>query len=65
MSYNFGSHEAVILRWKAAISAGVNFIATNQYEDLAHYLNQKAKELRPAGSGAPGKASMWKSPLRP
>jgi hypothetical protein len=48
MSYNFGSHEAVILRWKAAISAGVNFIATNQYEDLARYLDQRGKELRPS-----------------
>ena len=27
-AYNFGSHEAVVLRWKAAIAAGVNFIAT-------------------------------------
>ena len=33
--YNFGSREAVLARWKAALSAGVNFIATDQYEDLA------------------------------
>jgi len=46
--YNFGSREAVILRWKAAIAARVNFIATNQYEALAAYLKQDAKELRPA-----------------
>jgi hypothetical protein len=50
MTYNFGSHGAVILRWKAAISAGVNFIATNQYEDLAKYLDQRSKELRPAAA---------------
>jgi hypothetical protein len=48
--YNFGSREAVILRWKAAIAAGVNFIATNQYEALATYLKQDAKELRPVSS---------------
>ncbi|HTF71349.1 MAG TPA: hypothetical protein VK638_52650 [Edaphobacter sp.] len=48
--YNFGSHEAVILRWKASIAAGVNFIATNQYEALAPYLKQDAKELRPTSS---------------
>jgi hypothetical protein len=48
--YNFGSREAVILRWKATIAAGVNFIATNQYESLATYLKQDAKELRPAAS---------------
>jgi hypothetical protein len=44
--YNFGSKEAVIPRWKAAIAAGVNFIATDQYEDLAPYLNQNSKDLR-------------------
>jgi hypothetical protein len=33
-NYNFGSREAVAARWKAAIAAGVNFIATDQYEAL-------------------------------
>jgi hypothetical protein len=33
--YNFGSIEAARIRWRAAISAGVDFIATDQYEDLA------------------------------
>ncbi len=33
--YNFGSLEAVQPRWRAAIEAGVNFIATDQYEDFA------------------------------
>src|SRR5437016_5324372 len=33
--YNFGSREAVQARWKAAQAAGVNLIATDQYEDLA------------------------------
>ena len=32
---NFGSCEAVMARWKAALAAGVNLIASNQYEDLA------------------------------
>jgi hypothetical protein len=54
-AYNFGSRAAVIPRWKAAIAAGVNFIATNQYEDLAPYLKQDAKELRPAATGSTGK----------
>ncbi len=44
--YNFGSKDAVIPRWKAAAAAGVNFIATDQYEDLAPYLKQDAKDLR-------------------
>jgi hypothetical protein len=33
--YNFGSRAAVVARWKAAIAAGVDFIATDQYEGLA------------------------------
>ena len=33
-SYNFGSREAAIARWKAAVAAGVNLIATDQYEDF-------------------------------
>ena len=32
--YNFGSRDAVLKRWKAAIEAGVDLIATDQYEDL-------------------------------
>ncbi len=34
-SYNFGGRDAVLPRWKAAIAAGVNLIATDQYEALA------------------------------
>ncbi len=34
-NYNFGSREAVEKRWKAAIAAGVNLIATDQFEALA------------------------------
>ena len=36
--------EAVLARWKAALAAGVNFIATDQYEDLASVM--KAVEER-------------------
>jgi len=39
--YNFGSREAVEARWKAAIAAGVNLIATDQYEDLAKLVKQE------------------------
>jgi hypothetical protein len=46
--YNFGSKQAVILRWKAAIAAGVNFVASDQYEDLAHYMSQNSQDLRPS-----------------
>ena len=34
-SYNFGSLEAVRHRWRAAIAAGVDFVATDQYEEFA------------------------------
>lgn len=37
--YNFGSRDAVLVRWKAALAAGVNLIATDQYEDLAAVVN--------------------------
>jgi hypothetical protein len=40
--YNFGSLDAVRLRWRAAISAKVDLIATDQYEDLAAQLRTAA-----------------------
>ena len=33
--YNFGTLDAVVPRWHAAIDAGVDFIATDQYEEFA------------------------------
>jgi hypothetical protein len=41
-NYNFGSAQAVEQRWKAALAAGVNLIATDQYEALATFM--KASE---------------------
>jgi hypothetical protein len=37
-NYNFGSDAAAKLRWKAAYENGVDYIATDQYEELAAYL---------------------------
>jgi hypothetical protein len=34
-SYNFGSRAGVAVRWDAAIAAGVDLIASDQYEELA------------------------------
>ena len=34
-SYNFMSLDAAHIRWRAAIAAGVDFIATDQYEEYA------------------------------
>jgi glycerophosphoryl diester phosphodiesterase len=42
-SYNFGSEDAARQRWRAAIRAGVDFIAVDQYELFAATLK---KELR-------------------
>jgi len=39
--YNFGSPAAVSARWQAAIDAGVDFIATDQYEGLAGLLKRR------------------------
>ncbi|HMF77980.1 MAG TPA: hypothetical protein VK604_20155 [Bryobacteraceae bacterium] len=38
--YNFGSKEKAMVRWKAALHAGVNLIATDQYEDLAGFMKE-------------------------
>jgi hypothetical protein len=39
-SYNFGSLDAVRTRWAAAIDAGVDFVATDQYEAFARELRE-------------------------
>jgi hypothetical protein len=39
-SYNFGSLAAVRERWRAAIRAGVDFIAADQYDELAGVLRE-------------------------
>ena len=41
--YNFGGADAVNLRWRAAMAAGVDFVATDQYEGFA----TTAREERP------------------
>ena len=41
-SYDFGSREAVVRRWRAAIDAGVDFVATDQYEAFAAVLRAGA-----------------------
>jgi len=41
MGYNFGSREKVEARWKAALDAGVNLIATDQYEDLGAFMRER------------------------
>lgn len=38
-SYNFGSLQAAEIRWRAARDAGVDYIASDQYEQLARVLH--------------------------
>jgi hypothetical protein len=40
-SYNFGSPAAAEVRWRAARDAGVDFIATDQYAELAAMLKRQ------------------------
>jgi hypothetical protein len=46
ISYNFGSESAARARWQAAIDAGVDFVATDQYELFAATLKQHATARR-------------------
>jgi len=39
--YNFGSTSRVAARWRAAIDAGVDFVATDQYEAFADALRSR------------------------
>ena len=41
--YNFGSFDAVRRRWVAAIAAGVDLVATDQYEEFAALLTSLGK----------------------
>ena len=36
--YNFGSKQQVTKRWRAAIRAGADYVATDQYEEFAELL---------------------------
>lgn len=45
-SYNFGSLSAVRLRWKAAQAAGVDYVASDQYELLGETLRSSAVHSR-------------------
>jgi hypothetical protein len=42
--YNFGSRAAVEARWRAVVAAGVDFVATDQYEAFAAFKQQVAAE---------------------
>jgi hypothetical protein len=39
--YNFGSKDAALVRWKALLASHADFIATDQYEDVARVVRAK------------------------
>lgn len=47
--YNFGSLEAAEVRWRAALQAGVDYIASDQYETLSQFIkeNQSLAKEKP------------------
>jgi hypothetical protein len=48
-SYNFGSPAAVRTRWQAAMRAGVDFVATDQYEAFADAWTHRQPAAVPGG----------------
>jgi hypothetical protein len=42
-SYNFGSPSAAEMRWRAALQAGVDYIASDQYEALGKFIKENGK----------------------
>jgi hypothetical protein len=45
--YNFGSLEAARVRWRAAIAAHVDYLASDQYELVAKEIHQAREKSRP------------------
>jgi hypothetical protein len=46
--YNFGPEERIWTRWRAVIEAGVDYVATDQYEDFAAFKAKVGQELKAA-----------------
>ncbi len=49
--YNFGSLAAARIRWRAALRAGVDFVAVDQYEDFARMLSSAQTIVGRIGRG--------------
>jgi hypothetical protein len=49
--YNFGSLAAARERWRAAIRAGVDFVATDQYEEFVSTLRSERQSLNSPARG--------------
>ncbi len=44
-TYNFPSHTAAQIRWQAAIDAGVDYLASDEYEQLEEALHVKSLSI--------------------
>jgi len=44
--YNFGTLEAAQIRWRACIEAGVDFVATDQFEAFTEFLKHSQRKPR-------------------
>lgn len=47
-TYNFPSPEAARRRWDAAIAAGVDYLASDQYAELGQFIRERARSPRAA-----------------
>ena len=56
--YNFGSEPAVRERWQAAIRAGVDFVAVDQYELFAATLHDVARIFKGRDEGGPERPAL-------
>jgi hypothetical protein len=56
-SYNFGSPDAVRIRWQAAMRASVDFVATDQYEAFAEMWKQQQPSAGRTRSASPRHAT--------
>jgi hypothetical protein len=55
-SYNFGSLDAAQLRWRAAKKAGVDYLASDQYELLGQFLRSPADTASKSSELSPSQA---------
>ena len=51
-TYNFSSLAAAEVRWRAAISAGVDYLATDQYELVGRITNLQRTSIEPLSDGS-------------
>ena len=56
--YNFGSMAAARVRWRAAIAAGADFVATDQYQAFAEVLSTGGRSIAATGASRAASAGV-------